>query len=360
MKICLIGLPQSGKSSLFGALTGLAPEEAAAKGAEPMAVVKVPDARLDALTAIYNPKKKTFAAIELSELAGLTSGEPGKAAFTEQALGKLRAADALLTVVRAFRDPAVAHPLESVDAPRDLRHIESELLLADLAVIESRLEKLVKQIAAKKADRDVREKAALERCRSFLEAETPLRRAGLTADEELLLRGYRFLTLKPLIVALNLDEEDIPREAELLRPFQPWLEAAGSAVIALSARLECEIRQLPEEDARRFLQDFGIERPARAKLIATAYGLMGLISFFTVGPDEVKAWTIRAGTPAVRAAGVIHSDIERGFIRAEVVAYEDFAGKGNIQDCRSDGSLRLEGKEYPVRDGDIINFRFAV
>ena len=136
--------------------------------------------------------------------------------------------------------------------------------------------------------------------------------------------------MKPLIVALNLDEEDIPREAELLRPFQPWLEAAGSAVIALSARLECEIRQLPDEDARRFLQDFGIERPARAKLIATAYGLMGPISFFTVGPDEVKAWTIRAGTPAVRAAGVIHSDIERGFIRAEVVAYEDFAGKGNM------------------------------
>jgi ribosome-binding ATPase YchF (GTP1/OBG family) len=161
VKICLVGLPQSGKSSLFGALTGLRPEEAAARGAEPVAVVKVPDPRVERLTSVYNPKKQTFAAIEFSELAGLTSGEPGKAAFTELALGKLRAADALLAVVRSFRDPAVAHPLESVDAPRDLRHIEAELLLSDLAVIESRLEKLAKQIAAKKADWDVREKAAL-------------------------------------------------------------------------------------------------------------------------------------------------------------------------------------------------------
>lgn len=258
MKICLIGLPQAGKSSLFGALTGLRPEEAASKGAEPVAVVKVPDARVEALTSVFNPKKKTFAAIELSELTGLTSGEPGRAAFTEQALGKLRAADALLTVVRAFRDPSVPHPLTAVDAPRDLRHIESELLLADLAVIESRLERLTKQIAAKKADRDVREKAALERCRALLETETPLRRAGLTADEELLLRGYRFLTQKPLIVALNLDEEDIAREAEVLRPFQSWLKAANTAVIALSARLESEIRQLPDEDACRFLFHFAV------------------------------------------------------------------------------------------------------
>ncbi|MCX6560902.1 MAG: redox-regulated ATPase YchF [Candidatus Aminicenantes bacterium] len=360
MKICLIGLPQSGKSSLFSALTGLGTGEAAAKGTEPVAVVKVPDLRVENLTSVYKPKKKTFAAIEFSETAGLTSGEPGRTGFAEQALGKLRAADALLAAVRGFRDPAVAHPLESIDPLRDLRHIEAELLLADLGVIESRLEKLVKQIAAKKSDRDVREKAALERCRAFLESETPLRRADLTADEELLLRGYRFLTQKPFIVALNLDEADISTEAEALRPFKPWLEGLNSAVIALSARLEMEIRQLPEEDARRFLQDFGIERPARAKLIATAYALMGLVSFFTVGGDEVKAWTIRSGTPAARAAGVIHSDIERGFIRAEVVGYEDFAAKGNLQDCKSDGTLRLEGKDYPVRDGDIINFRFAV
>lgn len=360
MNICLIGLPRSGKSSLFGALTGLDPEAAAAKGAEPVAVVKVPDARVEMLASVYKPKKKTLAAIEFSELAGLTSSEPGKAAFTEQALGKLRVADALLAVVRAFRDPTVAHPLETVDALRDLRHIESELLLADLAIIESRLERLVKQIAAKKSDRDVRERAALERCRTFLEAETPLRRAGLTPDEDLLLRSYRFLTLKPLIVALNLDENDISNEAEALHLFRPWLAGGSSAVIALSARLEMEIRQLSEEDARRFLQDYGIERPARAKLIATAYGLMGLVSFFTVGPDEVKAWTIRAGTPAVRAAGAIHSDIERGFIRAEVTAYADFEAAGDMQVCKSNGTLRLEGKDYPVRDGDIINFRFAI
>ncbi len=359
MKICLIGLPQSGKSSLFGALTGLDPQDAA-KGSEPVAVVKVPDDRVEALAAAYKPKKKTLAAIEFSELAGLTSGEPGKAAFTEQALGKLRTADALLAVVRAFRDPAVAHPLETVEAPRDLRHIEAELLLADLAVIEGRLEKLTKQIAAKKADRDIREKAALEKCLACLEAETPLRRAGLTPDEELALRSYRFLTQKPLIVALNLDEEDIAREAEVLKPFQAWDDGVFSAVIALSARLEWEIRQLPEEDARRFLGDYGIAQSARAKLIATAYRLMGLVSFFTVGPDEVKAWTIKDGTPASRAAGAIHSDIERGFIRAEVTAFADFAAAGDMQACKASGAFRLEGKDYPVRDGDIINFRFAI
>jgi hypothetical protein len=360
VKICFIGLPQSGKSSLFGALTGLRPEDAAAKGAEPIAVVKVPDDRLEKLTSVYNPKKKTFAAIEFSELAGLSSGEARKTGFSEQALGKLRAADALLCVARGFRDPSVPHPLDTVDPLRDLRHAEAELLLSDLAIIESRLERLVKQIAAKKSDRDVRERAALERCRAFLETETPLRRADLTVDEEFLLRGYRFLTQKPLIVVLNLDEEDILRESEVLRPFQPWAGGENTAVIALSARIEMEIRQLPEDEARGFLRDYGIERSARAKLIATAYQLMGLVSFFTVGGDEVKAWTIRSGMPAARAAGTIHSDIERGFIRAEVVAYRDFIARGAMPDCRADGTLRLEGKEYPVRDGDIINFRFAV
>ena len=349
MKICIVGLPLSGKRSLFGALPGAFTEASSAKGADPMAVVKVPDGRLENLAELFQPKKKTAASIEFMELAGITAGENKKTGFSEQFLGKLRTADALLAVVRAFKDPAVSHPLESINPVRDLR-----------ALVESRIERLVKQVAAKKSDRDVRELAALEKCKVLLEAETPLRRADFKPDEEVLLRGFRFLTQKPLIAAVNLDEDDIRREAEVLAPFAPWAEQEKTAVIGLSARLEREIRQLSEEEARQFRSDFGIESSALDRLIASAYRMMGLVSFFTVGSDEVKAWPVGEGTAAVRAAGVIHSDIERGFIRAEVVSYEDFADHGNIARCRTEGTLRLEGKEYPVRDGDIINFRFAV
>jgi hypothetical protein len=360
VKICIVGLPQSGKSSLFSALTGASAETAAAKGADPIAVVKVPDPRLERLAGIFEPKKKTAAAIEFVELQGLSTGEPKRTTFSEQFLGKLRTADALLAVVRSFRDPAVPHPLDSVDARRDLAFIETELLLSDLAIAESRIERLRKQIAAKRSDHDLRELAALEKCKASLEAETPLRRLDLSDDEETLLRGFRFLTRKPLIVVVNLDEDEIRAEAEVLAPFADWASEARSAAVGLSARLESEICRLLDQDAPQFRSDFGIGSSALDRLIATAYRMMGLISFFTVGGDEVKAWTVSQGTMATRAAGVVHSDIERGFIRAEVVSYEHFVARGDIAGCRTDGTLRLEGKAYPVRDGDIINFRFAV
>ncbi len=251
------------------------------------------------------------------------------------------------------------HPLDTIDPRRDLAALETEFLLSDLAIVESRIDRLRKQIAAKKSDRDVRELAALETCKAALDSETPLRRIDLTEDEETLLRGFRFLTLKPLIAVVNLDEDEIRRESEILAPFVDRTSEARSAV-GLCARLESEIRQLPDQDAPQFRSDFGIGRSALDRLIATAYRMMGLISFFTVGSDEVKAWTVSDGTVATRAAGVIHSDIERGFIRAEVVSYEHFVARGDIAGCRADGTLRLEGKAYPVRDGDIINFRFAV
>jgi hypothetical protein len=335
MKICLVGLPLSGKSALFSALTGLAAAPASTKGPEQIAVVKVPDDRIELLNEIFKPRKKTPASIEFTEIAGLGAGEPKKQGLSEQYLARLRAADALLCVVRAFADPSLPHPLESIDPVRDLRALETEFLLADLAIVEARTEKLTKQIAAKKSDRDVR-------------------------DDEILLRGYRFLTQKPLIVAVNLGEDEVGRQVEALAPFAPWAEGPRSAVIGLSARLEMEIRQLPEGEAKAFLADFGIESPALDKLIATSFRLMGLASFFTVGSDEVKAWTIREGMRAVQAAGVIHSDIERGFIRAEVVPFEEFAACRSLPECRTAGALRLEGKDYPVQDGDIINFRFAV
>ncbi len=360
MKICIVGLPQSGKSSLFSALTGASAVSAAVKGTDPIAVVKVPDPRLEKLAAIFEPKKKTAAAIEFVELQGISAGDAKQTSFSEQFLGKLRTADALLAVVRSFRDPAVPHPMDSVDARRDLAALETEFLLSDLAIIEGRIDKLRKQVASKKSDHDVRELAALEKCKASLDAETPLRRLGLSEDEETLLRGFRFLTGKPLIAVVNLDEDEIRDEAGALAPFAGWASGPGTAVVGLSARLESEIRQLPEQDAAGFRSDFGIETTALDRLIATAYRMMGLISFFTVGSDEVRAWTVNEGTVATRAAGVIHSDIERGFIRAEVVSYGHFVARGDIAGCRTDGTLRLEGKAYPVRDGDIINFRFAV
>ena len=360
MKICIVGLPQSGKSSLFSALTGASTETALARGTDPVAVVKVPDPRLERLASIFEPKKKTAAAIEFVELQGIAAGDEKRASFSEQFLGKLRTADALLAVVRSFRDPAVAHPLDSVDPRRDLAALETEFLLSDLGIVENRVDRLRKQVAAKAGDRDVRELAALEKCRAALDSETPLRELDLTDDEENLLRGFRFLTRKPLIAAVNLDEDEIRREAEVLAPFADWASRPRTAAVGLSALIESEIRQLPEKDAPQFRSDFGIESSALDRLIATAYRMMGLISFFTVGSDEVKAWTVNDGTVATRAAGAIHSDIERGFIRAEVVSYEHFVARGDLAGCRTDGTLRLEGKAYPVRDGDIINFRFAV
>jgi ribosome-binding ATPase len=360
VKICIVGLPQSGKSSLFSALTGASTEPALAKGADPVAVVKVPDPRLEKLAAIFEPKKKTAAAIEFVELQGIPAGDAKHAPFSEQFLGKLRTADALLAVVRSFRDPAVAHPLERIDPRLDLTALEAEFLLSDLAIVETRVDRLRKQVAAKSSDRDVRELTVLEKCQATLESETPLRALQLTDDDEGLIRGFRFLTRKPLLAVVNLDEDEIRREAEVLSPFADWSAGPRAAAVGLSARLESEIRQLSVDDAAGFRSDFGIGTSALDRLIATAYRMMGLISFFTVGSDEVKAWTVSDGTVATRAAGVIHSDIERGFIRAEVVSYDHFLASGDIAGCRTDGTLRLEGKAYPVRDGDIINFRFAV
>jgi GTP-binding protein YchF len=360
VKICIVGLPQSGKSSLFSALTGASTDSALARGTDPVAVVKVPDPRLEWLASIFEPKKKTAAAIEFVELQGISAGDDRQTAFSEQFLGKLRTADALLAVVRSFRDPAVPHPLGKVDPRRDLAALETEFLLSDMSIVENRVDRLRKQVAAKASDRDVRELAALEKCRTTLDAETPLRELALSDDEENLLRGFRFLTRKPLIAAVNLDEDEIRREAEVLAPFMDWACRPRVAAVGLSACIESEIRQLSDKDAPQFRSDFGIESSALDRLIATTYRMMGLISFFTVGSDEVKAWTVSDGTVATRAAGVIHSDIERGFIRAEVVSYEHFVVRGDLAGCRTDGTLRLEGKAYPVRDGDIINFRFAV
>jgi ribosome-binding ATPase len=364
MKIGIVGLPLSGKTELFEALTGAkgaaGSSFTAGSGPERRAVVKVPDERLEKLSSLFHPKKTTPAAVEYIDFAGLQVSEEGRQGFSNQFLGTARTADALLVLVRAFTDERVPHPLKSVDPVRDLKAVETEFILSDLAIVESRMERLAKQAKSQKNERDLRELRILERCRAFLEEEKPLREFAFEREDEVLVRGFRFLTQKPLIIVVNIDEGAISAEADVRSLFAGRAGGVGTEILCLSARIEREIQQLSAEEASQFLKDFGLSHSARARLIATSYRLLGLISFFTVGEDEVKAWTVPAATRAVQAAGAIHTDIERGFIRAEVVSYDDFIVRESLVKCKSEGTVRLEGKDYPVSDGDIVNFRFSV
>jgi GTP-binding protein YchF len=358
MKVGIIGLPAVGKSALFQLLTG-SPAAPAAGRAEPrLGVARVPDRRLDVLAEMYEPRKKTPASIEYVDVPGVAKGEG--AALVD--LPALRGVDALVHVVRAFDSATVPHPEGSVDALRDAKILELELILADLGTVERRLERLEASIKkAHKAD-DGAERAALLKVKEALEAERPLRDLELPEQDQRRLRGYSFLSGKPLLLAVNLGEDR-------LREASAFLESSGLAGFAarprvalcpVSAPIEAEIAQLGPRDARAFLLDLGLEQPGLDRVIRTSYALLGLLSFLTAGEDECRAWTIRQGTRAQQAAGAIHSDIERGFIRAEVVGFDDLVAAGSIAACRERGTLRLEGKEYVVRDGDVINFRFNV
>jgi GTP-binding protein YchF len=307
---------------------------------------------------MYKPRKRTPASVEYVDVPGVAKGEG--AALVD--LPALRGVDALVHVLRAFESDSVPHPDGSVDALRDAKMLELELILADLGAVERRLERLEANIKkAHKAD-DVAERAVFLKLKQALEEERPLRELELPEEDRRRLRSYSFLAEKPMLLAVNLGEGG-------LRDAARFLESSGLAAFAarpklalcpVAAPIEAEIAQLPPEDARAFLQDLGLEEPGLDRVIRTSYALLGLISFLTAGEDECRAWTIRDGTRAQQAAGAIHSDIERGFIRAEVVSFDDLLAAGSLPACREKGTLRLEGKEYVVRDGDVINFRFNV
>ncbi len=363
MKTGIVGLPFSGKTTLFNALTGAALDAAAmasGKRDAQHAIVKVPDERLDRLNDIFQPKKKTPATIEYIDLAGLSADEQKKGGFSDQFLGQLRTLDAVLVIAAAFHNDNVPHPLNSIDVHRDFNLVQEEFILSDLAIIENRLQRIEKEMRVRKTDQHVKEQALLERFKTALESLQPLRSLSISADEEHLVRGYQFLTLKPHILVPNIDEKEISSTEAIRSQLGDWEKVPHTVVLPISAQIEMEIQQLSEEEAEVFRQDAGITQPAMHRLLRTSYQLLGLLSFFTVGEDEVRAWTIHHHTLAPQAAGEIHSDIERGFIRAEVVHYDDFIVRGTMAKCRSEAVLRLEGKEYPVKDGDIINFRFAV
>lgn len=364
MKIAITGLSNSGKTTVFNALTGLKAETTVyptAVGASPnLGIVKVPDERVDKLVEIFKPKKTTYATVEYIDYIGITKGDPkqNKAVFD-----LLRDADAIVHVVRAFEDDSVPHPLGPVEPVRDVKALEAELLFFDFELVEKRLDS-IEQMTRKGKKPPEDEKKVLLKLKDALEKEIPLRDLALSADELKAIRHLQFYSIKPEVVVLNIGESALGSEKiknleaairEIFRGSQM------TDVISLCGKIESEIAELPADEAQSFLDDLGIKESALRRLIRVSYSLLGLISFLTVGEDEVRAWTIKRGTTAHEAAGKIHSDIEKGFIRAEVISYDDFiASGGDMAEARAKGLLRLEGKTYEVKDGDIINFRFSV
>jgi GTP-binding protein YchF len=358
----LIGFPSSGKTALFQLLTSArdAPRsgKAGGKADANIGVSRVPDERLDKLTAIFNPRKHVPATVEFADIAGV-GARAGAQALLDVA--PFRNADALLHVVRMFRDPAVPHPAGSIDPARDVRTMEDEVILADLGVVERRLERLERDLKKGNTPDLRREQEILVRCRAALEEGRPLRTLDLAGEDAKRLRGFQFLSAKPLLIVLNLDEADLPRadEAVSLAGLEAFLSGAATRAVPICAKIELEIAQLDPADAGAFMADLGLRESGLDRVIRASYDLLGYISFFTVGEDENRAWSIPRETPAQLAAGEIHTDIARGFIRAEVVRYEHLLARGTLAACRDHGELRLEGKEYIVQDGDVINFRHA-
>jgi GTP-binding protein YchF len=362
MKVAIIGLPRSGKTTIFNALTRGKAEVAAYSPtlAPNIGVAKVPDSRLSALEGIFQPKKTVPAEVSYIDIAGSMKGF-GKEGAAGELLNYLTTADALLQVVRAFKDAKVPHPEGSVEPKRDMVSSDLELAMSDLAIMERRLEKLETSLkGAKATEREpyLKEQLLLQKIKAELEKDKPIRLQGLAKEELKMLANYQFLTAKPMLLVLNIGEEQIPQAAQLEGEISSLY--IQFAVVALCGKLEMELAQLSDAEAKEFREAMGLSKPAVDRVIDLSYSLLGLISFFTTVSSELKVWTIPGGTPAPKAAGKIHSDMERGFIRAEVIGYSDLESCGNIAEARKRGLLRTEGKNYIIQDGDVVTFLFNV
>jgi GTP-binding protein YchF len=362
VQVTIVGLPGSGKSTVFNALTGGHAETGGYSGgraAPNVGVVKVPDERLDRLAELFNPKKTTPADVTYVDVA-IPAGAAREGTIQPDVLAQIRNADALLHVARGFDGGAADRP---ADPWRDVDELELELAVADLTVVEKRLEKLRtsgRHGSAAEREQNALEEALLERLLPHLSDGRPLRSVGLDADEERRLRGYRFLTQKPMLVVVNLDEAQLGGAPRLEEEGRARLAQPSTDLAALAGKIEAEIAQLSAEDAALFMEDLGIAEASRGRVIALTYALLGLFSFFTAGEDECRAWTLSHGDTAVDAAAAIHTDLARGFIRAEVVTYDDLMSAGSMAEARKRGVLRSEGKAYQVRDGDVIEVLFNV
>lgn len=356
MRLGIIGLPQSGKTTLYNALTrGTQPTGIATGKIEVhTAVVDVPDPRVDRLSAMFKPKKTIYAKVTYADIAGL-DGSSGRSGISGTLLNQLTQMDGFIHVVRVFEDDNVAHPADSIDPIRDIQTMDSEFILNDLIAVERKLERLAEE-RKKGAGRDKatieREVVLFERMQDALNQEIPLRDVEISAEEEKAFSGFGFLTRKPILIVLNLSEGQQAPQFDYPH--------SHSRVVALQGKLEMDIAQLPPDEMEMFLQEYNIEEPSLNRMIRLSYDLLGLQSFFTVGPDECRAWTVERGATAPFAAGVIHTDLQKGFIRAEVVHYDDLISLGGMTEAKAHGKFRLEGKEYIVKDGDILNIRFAI
>jgi len=368
MKLGIIGLPQSGKTTIFNALTHddrpVGQMSGGGRFEVQTGVVSVPDPRVDTLSAMFKPRKTIYTQVTYADIAGVEgSGETpaqrrgaGEGGFSGPLLNQLAVMDGLLQVVRAFENPMVPHPRGSVDAQRDLAAVDGELLLNDMLAVARKLERMAEDLKkgiVKDKGLHAQETALFTRLLDTLQAETPLRDVDLTLADEKALASYQLLTRKPMLVVFNVGD-DRPDPAAL-----PAYSRPRAASVALQGRLEMEIAQLPPDEAEIFLAEYGIAEPSLNRVIRLSYDLLGLESFFTVGEDEVRAWTVRRGASAPEAAGEIHTDLQKGFIRAEVAGYDDLVQAGTYAELKSKGKLRLEGKEYVVKDGDILNIRFS-
>ncbi|MBI4455628.1 MAG: redox-regulated ATPase YchF [Acidobacteria bacterium] len=359
MKAGIIGYAQSGKTTLFNILTSAGAQTGhAARDHMNIGVAKVPDPRLWKLSELFRPEKTTPATIEYIDLPGVEKGE----FKTISQLNSLRIVDALVHVVRAFDDPQNPHLEGSVDPARDLENFELEMIIADLAVVDSRLERLEKDLKKIKSQDLEMEGKLLQQLKKHLESERPLRELGLPSEPLRRIRGFAFLSLKPEIIVLNLGEADVRQIDSAVKKFKlvNWTTRPRLGFTAVCGKIEAEICELSEADAQAFLKELGFSESGLSRVIRDTYRILDLISFFTVGADEVRAWTIPRGTQAQKAAGVIHSDMERGFIRAEIVSCDNLITSVSLAACREKGQVRVEGKDYIVQDGDVIHFRFNV
>ena len=366
MQIAIVGLASSGKTTVFNTLTRGHADTGGFGGMQlNVGVVKVPDERLTALAEIFKPKKIVQADVTYADLPAppaSSEGHVGTEDLPAEHLARLRDSDALLHVVRAFEDPSNSHPDGSVDPARDIDRLDTEFLLADLALVDRRLERLKtsgRHGTPAEREANEREEAVLARLKAALEAGSPIRDVELASEEEKSIRGFRFLTQKPVLILLNVGEGDLATAADRVRQVEAGYDHRNALVDSLSAKIEMELGELEPDEAAVFMEELGIAESGLDRVIALSYRLLGLISFLTAGPDEVRAWPIHDGSTAVDAAGAIHTDLAKGFIRAETVAYEDLLTLGSMAEAKRAGKLRSEGKTYRVKDGDVVEILFS-